>query len=166
MTRLIGLRAVQGPGLRKAVRIAADLGSRLPPAIALSLLRHDDPAIRSDACRCIGTRSSPEIVRTLLDLLDDLHGDVRKAASCALGRLGRREARDFLIGFLRQAPSTEVVDAIAPVAAEECIVLLARLARENASLFGPILDALDAIDDPRAEKLAAALHKSAPKAIV
>jgi hypothetical protein len=72
--------------------------------------------------------------------------------------MGRKEARDFLTVLLRSKPSPEVIDAITPVADEECIVLLGRVAREHGSLCPVVLDALDAIDHPRAEKAAAALR--------
>lgn len=161
VARQIAQGAVQGPGLKQAVRIAAALGSRLPPETLPALLRHDDPEIRVNACRSIGTRAAPETIRILVDLLDDLHSGIRQAASCALGRSGRQEARDFLIGFLRQAPSIEIIEALTPIADEECIILLARLAQQNDSLSAAILEALDAIDHPLAEKRAAALRKSA-----
>lgn len=164
VARLIVRRAVQGPGLKKAVGAAADLGSSLPSEVVLALLRRDDPEIRADACRCVGRRYSPETVQTVLELLEDLHAGVREAAGCALGRMGRREARELLIGLVRQKPSAEVVDAIAPIADEECIVLLGRLARENSGLSAAVLDALDAIDHPRAESVAAALRETAPRA--
>lgn len=94
----------------------------------------------------------------LLDLLENLHSNLRSAAACALGRLGRSEARSFLIGLLREAPSTGVVEAVAPVADQECIVLLGRLARKDTGLRASILDALDGIDHPQAEKVAVALR--------
>jgi hypothetical protein len=53
VARLVVGGVVQGPGLRKAVSAAATLGSSLPPEIVIPLLRHDDPDIRADACRCL-----------------------------------------------------------------------------------------------------------------
>jgi HEAT repeat protein len=157
---LIVRGTVQGPALKKAVKAAADLGSALPAATVVALLRDDVFDIRADACRCCAAaRSSPEVARALLDLLEDLHADVRKAAACALGRLGRSEARAPLIALLREAPSGEVIDAVAPIADEECIVLLGRLGRQDRRLRAPVLDALDAIDHPRAEKAARAVRK-------
>jgi hypothetical protein len=76
--------------------------------------------------------------------------------------MGRKEARDILTLLLRRNPSAEVIDAIAPIADEECIVLLGRLAREDASLRSAVLEALDAIDHARAEKIAAALRDMPP----
>jgi hypothetical protein len=75
-----------------------------------------------------------------------------------LGRLGRSEVRPLLVRFLRAEPSAELVDAIVPIADEECIVLLGRVARAKPDLSEEVLDALDAIDHPRAEKIAAQLR--------
>ena len=158
VARLLARGAVQGPGLKQVVRAAVALGADLAPQTVLPLLRHDDPAIRADACRCIDSRSSPEAIRTALDLLEDLHEGVREAAAGALGRAGRKEARECLVGLLRRKPSADVIDAIAPVADEDCIILLARLGRENGDLRAAVLDALDAIDHPRARQAAATLR--------
>jgi hypothetical protein len=90
---------------------------------------------------------------TVLDLLDDLHGHVGTAAACALGRSGRSETRSALVRLLRDAPSPEVIEAIAPIADEECVVLLARIARTMPHLADAALDALEVVDHPRAAQL-------------
>jgi hypothetical protein len=158
VARLIAKRIVQGPSLRQAVTGAAPLGAKLPVGTVLELLRHDDPQIRAAACRC--ARSRPEVVSLLRDLLDDLHSDVRKAAACALGRMGRNEVRGILIRYLCEEPTAELIDAIAPLADDECTVLLARTARARPHLSEAALNALLSIDHPHAEKLAAALHQN------
>ncbi len=158
VARLILRRSVQGPGLKHAVRAAASLGSELPPERLLDLLRHDEPEVRAGACRCIGPRWKPEMVQVALDLLQDLHSEVRDAAACALGRMGQPEAREFLLGLLGSAPSAEVIDALAAVADEESMIRLNRLARGDAAFRPAVLEALDAIEHPRARSLAAALR--------
>ena len=50
-----------------------------------------------------------------------------------------------------------VIEAIAPIADRECIVLLGRLARTQTALKDMALDALAQIDDPLAVKLTDAL---------
>jgi len=157
VARLIIQRAVQGPTLNKAVDAAARLGANLPPDLVLELLRHDDPEIRTSACRC--ARSWPPAISTLIDLLDDLRPDVCRAAACALGRLGRSEARPVLLRLLRDQPSPEIIDAIVPVADEDCVVLLGRVARLVPDLTDAMLDALEAIDHPRARTVAALLRE-------
>ncbi|HEX3417474.1 MAG TPA: hypothetical protein VHT21_13880, partial [Stellaceae bacterium] len=80
---------------------------------------------------------------------------VRMAAACAVGRMGRDEVRPLLTRYLREEPSAQLIDAIAPVADEECIVLLGRIARTMSDLSQAALDALDSIDHPRASRIAA-----------
>jgi HEAT repeats len=156
LARMIAKSVVQGPCLQRAVGAAARLRAKLPVALVLELLRHRDPQIRADACRCVG--AWPETTAVLTELLEDLHPFVAAAAACALGRLGRSEVRPLLVRFLRAEPSAELVDAIVPIADEECIVLLGRVARAKPDLSEEVLDALDAIDHPRAEKIAAQLR--------
>lgn len=162
VARLIARAAVQGPGLRHAVRAAADLGSALSAVDVLRLLHDGDPAVRSEACRCLGRRPSPEAAATLIDLLEDLHAAVRRAAACALGRAGRREGRAVLLACLRDEPSAEVVEALAPVADADCIVLLGRLAATSDGLRKAVLATLDDIDEPRAAAIAARLRQLTP----
>jgi HEAT repeat protein len=153
LTRLIARRTVQGPCLRRAVTAAASLGAKLPAATVMELLRHDDPQIRAAACRL--TQASPKMVAQLRDLLDDLQRPVRMAAACALAVMGRNEVRSLLARYLREEPSAQLIDAVAPVADEECIILLGRIARTMPGLSAAALDALDAIDHPRASRIAA-----------
>jgi HEAT repeat protein len=153
---LIGRHVVQGPTLRKAVEAAAHLDAPVPADMVLELLRHDDPQVRAAACRR-ATLWRPAI-ELLIELLDDLQPGVAAAAACALGRFGRVEARPALLRLLRDNPSAEVIDAIVPVADEDCVVLFGRLARQSPDLADALLEALDAIDTPRARALAASLR--------
>jgi hypothetical protein len=153
VARLIARRTVQGPCLQRAVAAAACLGAKLPAATVLELLRHDDPQIRADACRF--APASPVAVAQLRDLLDDLQRPVRMAAACALGLMGRNEVRPLLARYLREEPSAQLIDAVAPVADEECIILLGRIGRTMPALSAAALDALNSIDHPRASRIAA-----------
>ncbi|MCE3250747.1 MAG: uncharacterized protein K0R41_4572, partial [Geminicoccaceae bacterium] len=152
---IIAKGAVQGPALTVAVAAAASLGSELPAEVVLGLLHHSDPGVRADACRCV--RLWPLAVPALLDLRDDPEGEVSVAAACALGRLGRREVLPALAGLLQRAPSPEVIDAVTPIADEDCTVLLARIARTMPDLAEAALDALEIVDHPRAAQLLVAL---------
>jgi HEAT repeat protein len=155
VARLIDRGAVQGPGRRIAVGIAARLKSPLAAGTVLGLLHHADPALRADACRCTG--AWPAAVPALLELTGDEDRKVSVAAWCALGRMGRREAAPALAGLLRDAPTLEVIDAAATIADEDCVILLARLARTHPTLAGAARDALEAIDHPRARQIVAAM---------
>ncbi len=157
---LIAKGIVQGPCLKQAVAAAGRLGAELPADMVIGFLRHGDPQIRADACRCV--RRWPEAFPLLADLLDDLHPPVRMAAACALGRLGRSEACAPLARWLREEPSAELIDAVVAVADEDCAVLLGRIARTMPDLRDQALDALDAIEHPRAGRIAAAIREGRP----
>ncbi len=153
LARLIARRTVQGPCLQRAVAAAACLGTKLPAAMVLELLRHDDAQICADACRF--AQASPVVFAQLRDLLDDLQWPVRMAAACTLGLMGRNEVRPLLARYLREEPSAQLIDAVAPVADEECIILLGRIGRTMPALSAAALDALNSIDHPRASRIAA-----------
>lgn len=160
VARVIAGRAVQGPCLRNALTAAAVLRARLPTAMLLELLHDEDPQIRANGCRCAS--HCPEAIPRLRELLDDVHPEVRTAGACALGQMGRIEARAPLARHLRETPSPEFIDAIVPVADEECVILLGRIGRTTPGLTAAALDALDAIGHPRAQKIAAHLRANRP----
>jgi len=148
---LIAKEVVQGETLRVAVEAAETLQSRLEAALVIRLLNHADRRVRAAACGCAGRLT--ETIPTLLERLDDLHQDVVIAAACALGRMGRVEARPILIGSLRRDPIVDVIEAITLIADEEAIVILGRAGRDNPDLVQVILDTLEAIDHPLAERV-------------
>ena len=57
---------VQGPTMVSAIGAAARLGVSLPTSVAIKLLRHDNPAIRADASRCV---RNPAAAWAVVDLL-------------------------------------------------------------------------------------------------
>ena len=94
----------------------------------------------------------------MIDLLDDLNQAVARSAACALGQMGRIEARPMLATLLREEPSEMVIDAVSSVADEECIVLLGRIARSTPALSDAALNALECIDHHRADAIATAIR--------
>ena len=126
LARLIDRGAFEGPVLKVALQEAVRLASPLPEPLVTNLLRADDPGVRAASARCV--RRWPKCAPSLIDLLQDLHEDVRLAAACALGRIGNGAARPGLLRALRQQPSREVVEAIAGIADQEVLVLLGRTA--------------------------------------
>ena len=147
---------VQGPALGLAVAVAAQLHATLPVDVLRSLLRHADPDIRANACRCACRQS--ELIAVMIDLLDDLNQAVARSAACALGQMGRIEARPMLATLLREEPSEVVIDAISSVADEECIILLGRIARSMPALSDAALRTLESIDHHRADAIATAIR--------
>ena len=152
VTRILCQDSVQGPTLAVAVAAAARLGVVLPEEKAANLLRHADPAVRADACRCAPFR--PAAVAVLGDLLHDLNAATAIAAACALGRMGQAEARPALLHQLRRAPTAEIMEAISEIACDETIVLLGRIASSDSVLARRAFEALEGIDNPRARRLA------------
>ena len=154
--QLIAKGVVQGPTLAVAATAASQLGVIFPPDVALMLLRHSDPSVRAAACACV--RAGRDVVPTLVELLGDLDREVSTAAACALGRMGRVEARDRLKRCLKEWPSPRVIEAAAGVADEEAVVFLARIGRARPDLASSALSALDEIDHPRAAAAASGLR--------
>jgi hypothetical protein len=156
VTRLIEQKSVQGPGLAIAIHAAASLGCRLLPETVLLLLRDPDPSIRAASAACAPPQ--PSVIAMLADQLHDLNADVMLAAAMALGRMGQSVARPALLRLLREAPSADLIDAVAAIADETCIVTLRRIASARPELAACVLAALDDIDDPRATAVAAAMR--------
>src|SRR5258707_374196 len=160
VSQLIERAVVQEPTLPIAASAAARLDSALSPDALRRLLRHAEPSIRADACRC--ARPSPDVILILIDLLDDLDRRVAVSAASTLGRMGRNEARPILKGLLRDDPSGQAIDAVSSLADEECAVLLGRIARSRPALADAALISLENIDDARAATIAAAVRRLRP----
>ena len=77
------ISVVQGPGLHDAVHTAVLLECRLPPAVSLPLLRHNDARVRAAACRV--ARPHADVMPLLVDLLDDLHEHRRGCGGLRIG---------------------------------------------------------------------------------
>jgi HEAT repeats len=148
---------VQGPTLAAAMNAASRLGVTFPTDVALALLRHSNPLVRAPACNCV--RAGHEIGASLIELLGDLDCEVSTAAACALGRMGRPEARGHLKRYLTERPSRRVIEALAGVADAEAIVFLARVGRARPVFAVSIISALDEIDTPRAALAASGLRR-------
>jgi hypothetical protein len=64
----------------------------------------------------------------------------------------------MLAKLLRDEPSEEVIDAVSSIADEECMVQLGRIARTEPALSDAALNALEDIDQPRANAIAAKIR--------
>jgi hypothetical protein len=139
---LIADHVVQGPSLSLALGVAARLGAALPSACLTEVLRHSNPSIRAEACRCAHS-PVPAVANALAELLDDLPADIANAAACALGRIGRAEGRPRLMRLLRDRPSAEIIEAVVPIADHDTIVMLRRIARTIPDLTDAAMAALE-----------------------
>jgi len=146
---------VEGPTLTVAAWCAGRLHANLTCETIALLLQHPDPSIRVAGCGC--ARAYPAITALLGELMVDVRRPVAEAAACALGRLGRTEARPVLAALLEKAPSEGVIEAASAVADERCLVLLGRIARSGSKLAPAALAALEDSDHPRAAKIRATI---------
>ena len=144
---------VEGPALAVAAWGAGRLHANLSTEIVAMLLQHPDPGVRVAGCGC--ARPYPAITALLGELMGDLRRPVAEAAACALGRLGRAEARPALAALLERAPSEEAIEAAGAVADEPTLVLLGRIARSGSKLAPAALAALEGSDHPQAAKIRA-----------
>jgi len=149
--RAITERQVQGPNLAAAMGAATALCLRLPREVILMALRAEDRDLREAACGCAG--ADPDVVAALLEVLDDLDGEVSRAAACALGRLGRMEALAPLIRELGRCPTAELIESVVPVADETAVVLLGRLARTRPEFRQAAVTALEDCTAPMAARV-------------
>ena len=157
VARLFAAGSVRGPGMAKALDAAAALGCRLPPERIEPLLRDPEPAIRAAACRC--ARSHAGTIKTLIDLLTDLHPPVAHASAHALSRLGRPDGVGVLTRLLQTEPTAEIVAALAPIAGDDEIVRLGQTAMRHPDLAPAIVAALEDCEAPRAAIVAAGLRR-------
>jgi len=160
LVRILCDDVMQGPGLAEAVYAAATLRARLPAERGMALLRHAEPAVRAQACRCVPPHLL--VVAILLDLLGDLNPAVAAAAACALGHFGHHEARAILAQLLREEPTEDVISTVVAIADADIIVRLGRVARTRLDLVEAVKAALEDIDDPLAGAVLVTLASHAP----
>ena len=118
--------------------------------------------MRAAACGCV--RAGAEVIAALISLMNDPDAEAAIASACALGRFGRNEALGRLKRYLAERPSRRVVEALARVADDEAIVLLARTGRNRRELTDPVIAALEEMETPWALAAAGALRRFACQA--
>lgn len=107
-TLLLGIRdkdpLIRAWAVRALTRSFADSAGLGPDAIAGQLRRllvDEDPGVRTNTLRTLGTYEKPELARDVAPLLEDLDLNVRVQAATALGALGGPEAVQSLSLVLR-----------------------------------------------------------------
>ena len=157
VARLIARKIVQGPTVLTALTVASQLGVVLPNDAACRLLRDPESSVRAAACCCV--RTGHEVIAALLSMMGDPDAEVAIASACALGRMGHAEALGHLKRHLLERPSSRIVEALARVADDDAIVLLARAARARRELTELAISALEEIEGPKALSAADALKR-------
>lgn len=149
---LLSRSVIEGPSLAAALSAAVALGCRVPPDRLALYLKQDDPRVRAAACRCVRP-PAPDLAAVLSELAASVDPRVATPAVLALGRLGHKEARPRLLALLGDDPAPDVIEAVAPVADDTVIVMLGQIARAMPALADAALEALEAIDQPRARQV-------------
>ena len=95
------LRSSRSPAMTKALlQVTGQLGAAADPELVRGLASHEDPEVRIEALRTLGTlEADPGSVAACLRALDDSEWPARALAAWSLGRLGDTLA----IARLRQA---------------------------------------------------------------
>ena len=76
-----------GKEIEEALKVSVGLPSPQFLEPALSLVKHENPAVRTLAASLLGSIGGDQAVETLRDLLKDTSAEVRATAASALGRL-------------------------------------------------------------------------------
>lgn len=92
------LRSSRSPAMTKALlQVTGQLGAAADPALVRALTTHDDPEVRVEAIRALGTlEPDPDAVAACLRAMDDSEWPVRALAAWSLGRLGDARATERL----------------------------------------------------------------------
>lgn len=101
-------------GLRTALRAMGRSADEIWAPNVLAQLHHAAPEIRVEAVQAAGELAMREAAEEIIDLLDDVHDDVRSAAIWSLGQIGGSralEALDQLLGSARDAQESELIEA-------------------------------------------------------
>jgi len=99
-----GYRSAEELSVRSAL-IAMSRSANIVWAPAVQAeLASPSPALRLEAARAAGEIEMREAVPTLVELLEDVSDDVRRAAIWSLGQLGGQQAERALEGLLRRKP--------------------------------------------------------------
>lgn len=94
---------------------------------------------------------------TLLPYLSDPARIVRREAAIALADAGERVAIPSLLLEMRIQPSRAGLEALGFVADEDIVIALGQIARQHPDWCPVVLEVLEMIDHPKAERVAAGL---------
>ena len=126
--------------------------STIAPQI-LPWLEHGAPTVRAQAFILIQS-NSPQ--RSTLEIgFSDPDPSVRRTALTVAGNLGHISARAGLLAEFRKNPTSQKIEALLTVADDDIVVVeIGRYALENPPHRCLIASELEALDTPKARKLA------------
>ena len=143
--------------LPAALGAAAEAALSLPAGFVGPLLEHEDASVRAGAFALARRAGVP--VELLRDGLGDPSAAVRRLAAIAMGNAGDAGATAPLAAELARNPSAAAIEALASIGDEDAIVHLGRCAERHPALAGTVIDALQDMDSPRADRLVRRLEE-------
>jgi len=127
----------------------------LPTTTVLRGLSHRQSDVRRAAVQV--AISSDVSIEHLHPYLADPAREVRRATATTLAEAGETVARDPLLFEMRVQPDRAGLEALSFVADEDVVIRLGQIARQHPAWCGIIIEVLQTIDHPRAERVAASL---------
>ena len=137
------------------LRAAAACRVPLPTTIVERGLAHRVADVRCDAVRNAMASNVPTEV--LLPYLKDHIGFVRRAAAIALAEAGEPVAKASLLQEMRMRPSRSGLEALSSFVDEDVVIALGQIARKHPEWCSVVLELLEMIDHPMAQRVAAGL---------
>ncbi|MDP3961880.1 MAG: hypothetical protein Q8Q26_17765 [Pseudorhodobacter sp.] len=127
----------------------------LPTTTVLRGLSHRHSDVRRAAVQV--AIPSDVSIEHLHPYLADPAREVRRATATALAEAGETLARDSLLFEMRVQPDRAGLEALSFVADEDVVIRLGQIARQHPAWCRIIIEVLQTIDHPRAERVAASL---------
>lgn len=137
------------------LRAAAACRVPLPTTIVERGLAHRMADVRCDAVRIAMASNVPTEV--LLPYLKDQVGLVRREAAIALAEAGEPVAIPSLLQEMRMRPSRAGLEALGFFVDEDVVIALGQIARQHPDWCSVVLEVLEMIDHPMAQRVAAGL---------
>ena len=127
----------------------------LPADVVLRGLLHGGAGVRRAAVQL----AIPSSIATdrLHAYLADSAREVRRVTATALAEAGETLARDPLLFEMRVRPDRAGLEALSFVADEDVVIQLGQIARQHPAWCGIVIEVLQTIDHPRAERVATGL---------
>jgi len=137
------------------LRAAAACRVPLPTTIVVRGLAHRIADVRCDAVQIALASNVP--TEMLLPYLKDQIGFVRREAAIALAGAGEAVAKPSLLQEMRMRPSRAGLEALGCFENEDVVIALGQIARQHPDWSSVVLEVLEMIDHPMAQRVAAGL---------
>ncbi len=149
------------PLLATLLSVATRKRLNLPADHLITWSRHEEPKARALTFElaAFAGRPGPSMLDCLETGLDDPSQSARRAAAITLGGLGKVSVRGILLTELKMNPDEAVIQALGPIADDDTIVFLGRLAHKCPELKRHVVGVLSGLEMELAENICRGLEK-------